>query len=61
MFMVVIDHAKCKGSEECVDICPNDALKMEEGKAVVTDQDACEGCMSCQESCPNEAIQVNEV
>jgi ferredoxin len=48
---------KCTGCETCVDICPAQAIKMEDGKAVV-DVDLCVDCESCIDECPSEAIQM---
>jgi Fe-S-cluster-containing hydrogenase component 2 len=53
--IVIIE--KCTGCETCVDICPAQAIKMEDGKAVV-DADLCVDCESCIDECPSEAIQM---
>jgi ferredoxin len=52
-----VDQGKCTGCESCVDACPSEAIKMEDGKAVV-DVDACVDCAACVDECPVEAINM---
>ena len=52
---VTIDKEKCTGCGACVDICPVDALKLEDDKAVV-DPETCIDCGTCVDECPVEAI-----
>ncbi len=47
----------CVVCGECVEKCPADALRLEEGK-VALDRKACIGCMCCREICPHDAIEV---
>ncbi|NIA17167.1 MAG: 4Fe-4S dicluster domain-containing protein [Planctomycetes bacterium] len=53
-----IDADKCTGCESCVDVCPSEAIKMADGKAVV-DADACVDCGVCVDECPVEAIEMD--
>lgn len=53
---VKIDKEKCTACGACVDICPVDALKIED-KAVV-DEDTCIDCGTCVDECPVEAISL---
>jgi Fe-S-cluster-containing hydrogenase component 2 len=52
-----VDLEKCTGCETCVDICPAEAITMENGKAKV-DVDLCVDCESCVDECPAEAISM---
>jgi len=52
-----VDAEKCTGCESCIDACPSEAIKMEEGKAVV-DADMCVDCGVCVDECPVEAISM---
>lgn len=45
----------CVGCGNCIDICPADAVKLEENLAVV-DNNWCIGCGVCVSKCPNKAI-----
>jgi len=54
----VIDLAKCCGSGACVTSCPEKALSLINGKAVLTDPTHCIGHGACLEACPVEAIQL---
>jgi len=51
---IKIDTDRCpQGCEACVEICPTDALRMEEGKLVL-DERFCLYCGACQVVCPVE-------
>lgn len=50
-----VDKEKCTGCELCVEVCPVDAITMENEKAVV-DEEECTDCGQCVEECPNDAI-----
>jgi len=52
---VIVDGEKCTGCGTCVEVCPVEALKVENEKAVV-DEEACIDCGTCIEECPEEAI-----
>lgn len=47
----------CKGCGSCLDACPNLALSMQEGKAVV-DYEKCLLCGYCSPVCPEFALRV---
>ena len=53
-----IDADKCTGCEACIESCPSEAIKMEDGKAVI-DNDACVDCGVCVDECPVEAIEMD--
>jgi len=52
-----VDSGKCTGCESCLSECPSEAIKMENGKAVI-DADACVDCGVCVDTCPVEAISM---
>jgi len=48
---------ECVGCGECIEVCPVDALKLEDGFLIV-DEDWCIGCGVCANACPNEAVKI---
>ena len=54
----VIDPNKCLGSSACVKACPEHALGIVRGKAVLVQPDHCIGHGACAAACPMEAIQL---
>lgn len=54
----VIDTNKCIGSSACVKACPEHALGIVRGKAVLIQSDHCIGHGACAAACPVEAIQL---
>ena len=51
---VKVDNSKCTGCGACVDVCPVDAIKIENGKAVINDD--CVDCGACISQCSVKAI-----
>ncbi|MFX0000208.1 MAG: 4Fe-4S binding protein [Candidatus Hodarchaeota archaeon] len=47
----------CVGCGSCIEICPADALKLEDNIAVVANE-WCIGCGVCVSKCPNDAIRI---
>jgi len=58
-FIRETDEDECIACGECVEICPVDALKLENDVAVV-DEEWCIGCGVCTTVCPTEAIKMKE-
>ena len=54
---VQINQEKCTGCGLCVEICPVEAISMEDDKAKI-DAEKCVDCGQCVEECPNEAISM---
>jgi thioredoxin reductase len=54
----VIDTNRCIGSSACVKACPEHALGIVRGKAVLIQSDHCIGHGACAAACPVEAIQL---
>ncbi|MDM8524676.1 4Fe-4S binding protein [Desulfococcaceae bacterium HSG8] len=59
-FNPIVDQGKCKGCEECVDVCPVEVFEMQNEKSVPVNADDCLGCESCVEVCEEGAITVEE-
>ncbi|MHC1770998.1 MAG: DUF362 domain-containing protein [Flexilinea sp.] len=51
-----VDKEKCIGCGQCMNVCPVDAIKLDNGIAVVSDE--CIECGACVSTCPNEAISL---
>lgn len=47
----------CIGLGDCVEVCAFDALRIEDGLAVV-DEDKCTACGMCENVCPRQSIQL---
>ncbi|WP_346855901.1 glycyl-radical enzyme activating protein [uncultured Draconibacterium sp.] len=51
-------ESKCIGAQECVKVCPEDALTLTP-KGIVTDYEACTLCGICADVCPTKAIEMS--
>ncbi len=60
-FEVIVDAERCRGCEECIEICASKAFEMKESKSVVVNTKECIGCGSCAEVCREKAITVREM
>ena len=54
----VVDHVRCIGSGACVKACPEQALGIVRGQAVLVNAAACIGHGACRLSCPVDAISL---
>lgn len=50
-----VDKEKCTGCGLCIDVCPVEAIELDDDIAKV-DEDTCTDCGACVDECPNEAI-----
>lgn len=55
-----VRNSHCTGCEMCVDACPYEAIRLENGKAIVNEV-LCEGCGACQATCVRAAIEVKNL
>lgn len=60
-FEVIVDKEKCKGCEECLEVCTVKVFEMRESKSAPVNMDECLGCQSCAEVCKEKAIRVKEL
>lgn len=57
---VTVKEALCRGCGICVRVCPDQAISMQAGVAII-DQAKCSLCQKCIQICPTGAIQLSEV
>jgi ferredoxin len=50
-----IQKNKCTGCGACLEVCPTEAIKMQEERAVITME--CIDCGACPRVCPEGAIK----
>jgi len=50
--------SKCIGSQDCIEVCPEDALKLTL-YGIVTDYEKCTLCGLCADACPAKAIEMS--
>jgi ferredoxin len=51
-----VNTDECTGCGECVEICPVEAIKIENAKAIIGDE--CIECGACLNECPNNALSL---
>jgi ferredoxin len=56
---IIIDHELCCGSGECVKVCPEKAISLIDGKAVLNEK-LCDLDGLCIPVCPKSAIGYEE-
>jgi len=54
-----IARAACIGCEQCVPVCPTDAIAMDSEGIAVVDVGKCTGCRKCVKPCPTDAITMS--
>ncbi len=50
--------SKCIGAQDCIEICPEDALKLTP-EGIITDGEKCTLCGLCADACPTKAIEMS--
>ena len=50
-----IDEDTCTGCKKCLEVCPPQAIVLEDGKARI-EEEFCEECGFCAAECPTAAI-----
>lgn len=50
--------SKCIGAQDCIEVCPEDALTLT-SEGIVTDSEKCTLCGLCAEACPSKAIEMS--
>ena len=53
--MPTVNIEKCNGCGSCEDVCPVEAIEIENGKAVIGSE--CVECGTCVDECPNGAME----
>jgi ferredoxin len=53
--MITVNQADCSGCGECVEVCPQGAIRLAAGHIEI-DQTRCNGCGLCIDACPSGAI-----
>ncbi len=56
---VKIDLEKCTGCGTCKEVCPVEAIEIENDKAAVNEEE-CVDCGTCVEECPEGALSLEE-
>ncbi|MBC7326354.1 MAG: 4Fe-4S binding protein [Moorella sp. (in: Bacteria)] len=52
-----VNEEKCTGCGSCVEVCPVEAITVEE--VAVINADECLECGACVDECPNNAISLD--
>ena len=55
---VKVDLDKCTGCGSCAEVCPTEAITIENDKAKV-DENECVDCGTCIEECQAEALSMD--
>ena len=55
---VKVDLEKCTGCGSCAEVCPVEAIKIENDKAKI-DENECVDCGTCLDECQSEALSMD--
>ena len=56
---IFVESNSCVGCEDCISVCPVNAIEIIDGKAVI-DAELCVDCEICITSCTYKAIRKNK-
>ena len=56
---LTLDHEMCIGCSHCMRVCPTEAFRIKNGKAVLN-PDRCTDCGNCFKVCPTKAIYIQQ-
>ena len=56
---IQIDETKCVGCIHCMRVCPTEAIRIREGKAMII-QERCIDCGQCMRACPAKAFYIKQ-
>ena len=59
MHKIFIDLEKCDNCGDCVDVCTEEVLILDEELVVVVNEENCANCEACIEVCDIEAITID--
>ncbi|MEO0137375.1 MAG: 4Fe-4S binding protein [candidate division WOR-3 bacterium] len=48
----------CLGAGHCAEVCPKNAIKLNQDKLPVINHDLCDGCGICVKECPRKALEL---
>lgn len=57
-FVAHYNPGLCIACGECVEICPMEALTMDDSRSIMFEQKRCIGCGLCVSACPSEAVKM---
>jgi electron transfer flavoprotein alpha subunit len=57
--LAILSRDACIGCEQCVAVCPVDAITMDDSGIAVIDVEKCTGCGKCVAVCPGDAIEMS--
>ncbi len=60
-FRPILDEEKCTDCKICWVMCPDSAVKVEDGKMVGFDLEHCKGCGICAVECPDKVKAITMV